>query len=374
MYRPRGGNVSRITSNPTETPKPRIQMNLEPITHLRTRRFSAAFFCTVTLLSVWCAGLALSGCSGPSKDADASAADAKAEEEAQLSPWMTGGRPKRETQASGKRGNSQADAEALAMARSVMGGAIVDDPATDNERLGMWSIVISVLRGDGAEQAARESQAMVQNAGGVRGTYVEKRGDTVVVAFGHYEDPTSESAQMDLVRIRSTVIEGTQPYLGAALSPPPFETIGTIPQYDLTTAKELPSNRKCIYTLQVAQYCRPDSTPPSMGERAEFRKAAEQAAVTLRREGEEAYYYHGPRMSVVTVGMFTDVEYRTQSKRSMENPESTVMLTRPVESLEIKQLRERRPYNLVNGQAMKTKTKGDNDAKIQRSIMVEIPR
>lgn len=287
---------------------------------------------------------------------------------------MNGGRPKREGGSAARKGSSAADAEALAMARSVMGGAIVDDAETDNERLGLWSIVISVLRGDGADQAARRTQAIIESEGGIRGTYIEKRGDTTVVAFGHYDDPTTEGAQMDLIRIRATVVGGQQPYLGAALAPPPFESIGTIPQYNLTVAKDLPSNRNTIYTLQIAQYCRSDNQPPTIAEREEFRRAAEQAAISLRREGEEAYYFHGPRMSLVTIGMFNDAEYRTQNKRSMNNPESTVMLTKPVEVIEIKQIRERHPYNLVNGQAMKTRMKGDNESRIQTSIMVEIPR
>jgi len=345
--------------------------DLDSITAGRTLTFPRAFFSTVTLLSVGCAGLALVGCSGASKDTP----DPKitqAEEEAALSPWLTGVRPKRETGLGRSIGGDSSD-DALSMARSVLGGAVMDDPVTENERLGLWSIVITVLRGQGAEEAAREAQAKIAGVG-VRGTYVEKRGESTVVAFGRYEDPASDEAQMDLIKIRATIVDGEQPFLGAALTPPPYESIGTIPQYNLTVAKDAGPNRKSIYTLQVAQYGRSDNKPSTISERNEFRRAAEQAAVALRREGEEAFYFHGPRMSVVSIGMFNDTEYRTQNKRSLNNPESTVMLTRPVESMEIKQLRMRQPYNLVNGAAMKTRTRGDDDAQIQRSMMVEIPR
>jgi len=260
------------------------------------------------------------------------------------------------------------------MARAVLGGAVVNQPISENQREGLWSIVITVLRGEGADVAAERARNALELVGGISDAYVERRGDTHVVAYGRYKDPMSDQAQGDLVRIRATVIDGKQPYLGAALTPPPFETAGNIPQFNLSIAKDFPANRNCIYTLQVAQYRRLDDVSPTMAEREEFRRAAEGAAVTLRREGEEAYYYHGPRMSVVTIGMFTDKEYRTQNTRSANDPRSTVVLTRPVESLEIKQLRERQPYNLVNGQAMKTRTKGSSTAQMQRSIMVEIPK
>jgi len=317
-----------------------------------------------------CALFALGGCTGASKVAEIDPTLAMAAEEPDLSPWLTGTRPKRDIGIG--RGVPVGD-DALSMARGVMGSAIVDDPMTENERLGLWSIVIIVLRGEGAEAAAREAQGRIA-ATGLRGTYIEKRGESVVVAFGRYEQPTADDAQMDLVRIRAMIVDGEQPFLGAALTPPPYETVGTVPQFNLLVAKDLPTNRKCIYTLQVAQYCRPDATQPSIAEREEFRRAAEQAAVLLRREGEEAYYFHGPRMSVVSIGMFNDTEYRTQNKRALENSEATVMLTRPVESMEIKQARSRQPYNLVNGAAMKTRAKGADNARVQPSMMVEIPR
>ena len=106
------------------------------------------------------------------------------------------------------------------------------------------------------------------------------------------------------------------------------------------------------------------ATPKEM---AEFRKHAELAVTTLRREGEQAFYYHGPTGSMVTVGLFGQDDFDPQAAG--------------VESPMLKQVRKRYPYNLLNGQGMKENVKvqleggGAGEAtRMQPSSLVEVPK
>ena len=79
-----------------------------------------------------------------------------------------------------------------------------------------------------------------------------------------------------------------------------------MPDFDLATVKARRGTKKPLYTLQIAVYGRPDNTDATKEDLAQFRKSAEEAVVQLRREGEQAYYYHGPNRSMVTVGIFSE--------------------------------------------------------------------
>jgi hypothetical protein len=83
-----------------------------------------------------------------------------------------------------------------------------------------------------------------------------------------------------------------------------------------------------MYSLQIGFY--DDAFGP------DFRQAAEQAAAALHQQGEQAYYYHGPNRSLVTIGLFTENDFVQQGPQRAYGPQ-------------IKQLQQRFPYNLANG-------------------------
>ena len=100
----------------------------------------------------------------------------------------------------------------------------------------------------------------------------------------------------------------------------------------------------------------------ALRELAEFRKAAEAAAIELRRGGELAFYYHGPERSTVTVGLFTQKDLNDGTGG---------------ESDDLREARQKHPSALVNGMGLRqseivpgTKKKGE----LQKSFLVTVPK
>jgi hypothetical protein len=222
----------------------------------------------------------------------------------------------------------------------------------------LWSIVIVSAMGEGMEADAKSALDLVR-ANGLPQAYMERRGKSIVVAYGRYGAPDAADAQADLKRIQGIELDKKKPFEAAVLVPPPFSSLpGSIPEYDLSTVRQR-RGKSALYTLQVAAYARMDGNPASQQDLAEFRGAAEKAAVELRREGEEAFYHHGARMSVVTVGVFgeKDLDAAHPGKDSM-------LLT---------MARKRHPLNLVNGQGVKVRVRGQEEPQLQPSRVIVIP-
>lgn len=224
-----------------------------------------------------------------------------------------------------------------------------------------WQIVIAGYSGPRAQEQAAAIAAQARQLG-VAGARAEAREKGWVVATGRYAGLTGE-AKADLARLKEMVVEGERPFAGAVLAPPePRHIAGSVPEYDLAAVKAR-EGRRAVYSLQVAIYKRLDARDPSASDLAEFRKAAEEAVNRLRREGQEAYYYHAPRSSIVTVGVFSHEEYSTTRRL----PGGAVVGGSARESMRVVEAREKNPYNLVNGQAVKVR------GKLQPSMLVEIP-
>lgn len=226
---------------------------------------------------------------------------------------------------------------------------------------GDWSIVLVAMRGAEAGQTAALALEKVRRQGGLAEAYVERRGESVVVAYGRYDSPLSRAAQEDLARVRAMEVDGERPFAGAVLAPPPMEGLrGSIPEYDLAGVREsLNAGRAKLYTLQIGVYATDDGREPSSSELTRIRRAAEAAAVALRREGEEAYYFHGPRRSMVTIGVFAEQEIPASG--------------RPMGSMRLREAQRKHPHNLVNGQGAMVRTAGQREGRLQESRVVEIP-
>ncbi|MBZ0172132.1 MAG: hypothetical protein K8E66_07120, partial [Phycisphaerales bacterium] len=185
-----------------------------------------------------------------------------------------------------------------------------------------------------------------------------------LIVYGRYEDPGSEQAQADLARIRAMDVGGRAPFSRAILVPagaPRASDTGPT-RHDLRGAKRLLGS-DAVYTLQIGVYAREDKQRPSASDRAAFKKAAEQAVERLRREGEQAFFYHGPNGSMVTVGVFNDSDLDTS-------------VTPPLESPRLKALRGRHPNNLLNGRGVREVVRGEGGEMIprmQESRLVLIP-
>ncbi|GJQ29010.1 MAG: hypothetical protein HBSAPP03_08940 [Phycisphaerae bacterium] len=224
---------------------------------------------------------------------------------------------------------------------------------------GGWKLLLAVAAAGADDIATMQLVGTVRMQTGLHAARLEKQGKVLAVTYGSYASATDESALAELRRIRTLEIDGRMPYAGAMLIPPAFEGSAVVGgEMDLATLKKRVGKR-AAFTLQIAAYERADGKDALPEDLAEIRKAAEEAARRLRQDGDEAFYYHGPRRSMVTVGVFSEKEYDT---------------TRPGrESPLLKLLREKYPFNLVNGAPIRVRTRANPEGVVQPSFVVAVP-
>jgi hypothetical protein len=238
------------------------------------------------------------------------------------------------------------------------------DAPAEGKTQGPWSIILATFRG--AEQAvlAEAGVARVREEAKINDVFSEVRGGATVVAVGRFADPSSPEAVRRLDEVRKTKVGQTRPFLGAFLAPAgDVINVGARPEYNLISARK-EFGARAQYTLQVGVYSREDiNREPTEAELAELRRAAEEAAALLRKEGELAFYFHGPRRSMVTIGVWSDEDLprrgTDEAPSRPENPELTA-------------LKKRFPHNLYNGAGLKQRNKLGNE-QVQASQLVQIP-
>jgi len=241
------------------------------------------------------------------------------------------------------------------------GRALFEGSGASARDEGAWTIVLAAFRGEEATEAARQAQARVVTEGGLQDARIEQRGEAVLLTLGRFDGPEDPNVAAELNRVREIEIRNFKPFEQALLTPPQA-TAGTNPEYDLLNARQM-YGPGYIYTLQIGSYGRADGRPATDAERTEARQAAELAVATLRSEGEQAFYFHGPNYSSVTVGLFRAEEVDPQT--GLRSPA-------------FYDLQAKFPYNLLNGaQRMVTlqaeSPQDEAKAQAQRSVLVRIP-
>jgi hypothetical protein len=223
--------------------------------------------------------------------------------------------------------------------------------------------VLASYRGEAAAALAEDALNKARQAG-LSDAYIEQRGPAVVLAVGRYADPSSAESLQRLAQVREVRVSGGRAYLGAFLAPPgDTMNVGTRPEYNLLAARDQ-FGARARYSLQVAVYGREDlKRDPTEAELKESRKAAEDAAAKLRQEGELAFYFHGPRRSMVCIGVFSDEDLASKS-----TPEAPARSENP----DLSALRQRFPHNLYNGAGVREKN-AMGQTKMQTSLLVAIP-
>lgn len=220
-----------------------------------------------------------------------------------------------------------------------------------------WVIALAAFRGDKQVEEANAELSRLRAAGLASDAYVITRGRATLVAIGRFDDPASKAAGDELARVRAVKVGEVLPFASAVLAPPMDDggVAGSRPEFDLRTAAKEADGRE-RYTLQVAAYGAANPLAnPTPAELAEARKASEQAAAILRAEGEQAYYYHGPQLSMVTVGIFGDEALRSP------------------EPMSLSMLKSKFPHNLYNGAGMRSRIRGQNEKEMARSFLVKVP-
>lgn len=209
--------------------------------------------------------------------------------------------------------------------------------------------------------SGRDLLGQVRDKAALPEARLERRANGYIIAYGRYRDPAMPEARADLQRIRSIVVDGELPFMQASmLAPASADSATKFDEFDLRTVKQRLGKENALYTLQVNAYGRADRGRPAVEELKEFRAAAEDAVKKLRADGDEAYYFHGPNMSIITIGVFGPTDYDER---------------RPVvgDSPRLKAAREKFPNSLLNGMGVKIRAPGQTEGQLQRSQLVAIP-
>ena len=254
-----------------------------------------------------------------------------------------------------------------------------------------WRIVLATVSGPDAEQLSRQALWKVQNVAQLPEAYIvehnpdargpgarasdaqkpeapkpgdaEARSESFLVCYGSYEGPSDPRALADLARVREVRVGNDRPFAGASLVPPDDAERALTSSLDLRAVRAAHDPKETLYTLAIGFYTRADLGKPTAEELAEYRATAEQAVAKLRREGDEAYFYHGPNGSQVTIGVFTTEDYDPFARQRVENPA-------------IGALKKKYPNYLLNGMGqVRTVVNAEGWRKeLVPSTLVEIPR
>lgn len=228
--------------------------------------------------------------------------------------------------------------------QQVFGGATA---GTEQQQQAPWAIILSVQSGRGALERAESAADAIRERFGLASARAVPRTSGAVVVFGGYQNPGDRDAQRDLQRIQSIQLDGARPFRTAFLAPQGGPAEGSYPELNLNNAKAN-HGQGAKYTLQIAVYESPN--------RQESMRAAEEATLELRRQGEMAFYYHGPTKSMVTLGLFGDRDYNPATGR---------------QSAELTELQSRYPHNLLNGRTIVERRMGGD--RTQPSALVAVP-
>lgn len=249
-----------------------------------------------------------------------------------------------------------------------------------NQDENVWAIRALVVRGPQRQQTvARYADALrnvpdlnpklvnVFDEGGEATLYYGEFRREYDFASGREQFQPDPSASLSLIRQLSfnTNDAGRQrtvwPFQFATLGALPVGGTTTNPNWNLAAAKG-------FYSLQVAVFYNTDD----MKQR---RYAAEEYCSVLRERGEEAYYYHGPVNSIVTIGAFPE----SAVQLTQETNEFTGVTTfEPVMVGPLRDLQKRFPNHLHNGHIMNdvgySEETGERLKIPHVSFAVEIPR
>lgn len=176
--------------------------------------------------------------------------------------------------------------------------------------------------------------------------YASDAGQATVYA-GRFRDPDADPARRTLRLARDIEIDGETPFEDAKLV---SLSGGGTENYDPRDLRSL--SGKGLYTLQVGYY------DQQYGE--DFRKAAEDKVDQLRDQGEDAYYYHGPRRSLILINAWTREEAFLSQPGQMDRYSNAVRAAQ-----------KKYPHNIPNGEPF-TDEDDPEFVKTQHSFLVPI--
>jgi len=226
------------------------------------------------------------------------------------------------------------------------GSARADSPS--DAGADQWRIVLATISGDNAMDQAREALPNLRAQADLSQARIEQRQDGAAIVYGGYDSAQSEQAQKDLRRIRNIEVQGVRVFGRAFLAPPAAGRTGQDANLNLANVRQS-GDEDALYTLQVGVY--------ESDDRRQAMRAAEQAARVYRQQGEQAFYYHGPNRSMVTIGVFDEDDFDPQTGEMSQT---------------LQALRQRHPHHLYNGQGVR-ETLPNGEKRLQSTKLVRIP-
>ncbi|MCE5277628.1 MAG: hypothetical protein ABFD92_01870 [Planctomycetaceae bacterium] len=164
------------------------------------------------------------------------------------------------------------------------------------------TIVLGAVRGAEHSRQAAQWRDEIERETGWKNVFVVDQEGFSQMCWSKY--PSIEAARSDLKKAKEYVrSDGTntwKPFISAAIQVLPGKPVGP-PEWDLTQQKDL-----YVYTVEVGVfYDMPERTIEGTNQKYVGRKQfAVDFCKELRDAGFEAYYFHGPSQSSVTVGLF----------------------------------------------------------------------
>lgn len=231
------------------------------------------------------------------------------------------------------------------------------DPQPENpgEGVGLnaegWTIVLHQFTGPARDEEASEMMRWLEQEARLGDLWIGQSGGLASVYRGRYAD--QRSARRALRRTQRVRVDGEQPLRNAVLAPLGSRRAAADDPLDL-------SQHSGQFSLQIGYF-----DEQFAGDR---REAAEQVVADLREAGHEAYFYHGPHRSLVTLGVYA-YEGAFVSRDDPRAPGATVDAYAP----HIREKQQAFPYNLGNTLELLERQQGDQpDGDVQPSALVRV--
>lgn len=158
-----------------------------------------------------------------------------------------------------------------------------------------FAVELKTFTGTDRLQQAFDFSNVVRADAQIADVWFVDRGEDAVVYAGRYPRKDHPEAKAKLKAVRAATLDNQRAFRRAKLVTIDRNQGGTRDKHDLTQYSG-------YRTLLLAVY------DPDFGK--DFRRAAEETADELRDEHEvDTYYYHGPNQSLVTAGLFTQMDF-----------------------------------------------------------------
>ncbi|MDD4888841.1 MAG: hypothetical protein PHU85_02835 [Phycisphaerae bacterium] len=264
-----------------------------------------------------------------------------------------------------------------------------DDSAAKPDPTGQWVVILDAFVGPARQQRADnlKNKLVARKWSGI-GILHDSESHKSFVYYGPFKyGPQLDKALKDVRAYREVGGARIFPLAYQMELPPPNPPAP--PEHNLFAAP-----RNAFWSLQIAHFV--DSGPSNPATKmmvlpASFnrKKAAVEACADLRKQGYEAYYYHGQKMSLVTIGAFPADAFRfiddpRKPRYEKYEPETDTYTDPRVAAIRDKKIlsadgKEDQPfrYNLENGLKVIRVDRLLDGRVVRRpwpSFLVEIPR